>query len=181
MNMKKIILLILLSLTFSISSIAKKNKPVLKYSFELISKLNNDKAKLVSFKCSEPYDYDASFIRNFECNNETDERIFIEWENARIINSRVIFSDDRRINMDLPKADEAVSPHSNSILRDITGELFIKSDVILDLYNIKKLKQQLGYKNYVFIKIPIRFADNSVVEYEYRLTVWFETPSALKQ
>ena len=49
MNMKKIILLILLSLTFSISSIAKKNKPVLKYSFELISKLNNDKAKLVSF------------------------------------------------------------------------------------------------------------------------------------
>ncbi len=175
--MRKVLLLMLMMLTIGITASAKKPKPVIKYSLE-VSNVSSEKGKLISFDCYSPSEYSTTFIRGFQVKNETDERIFIEWENARVTNSRVIFEDDRRITMGNPKADEAISPKSRSISREITGETYIGSSFVMGLYNTKQLKKNLGSKDTTYIKIPIRFADGSVEEFELKYIVWYEMPES---
>ena len=178
--MKKVIYLMLLILMVGVTADAKKKpKPVIKYSLE-VTNMNerSEKGKLISFDCWNASEYSTTFIRGFQVKNDTDERVFIEWENARVTNSRVIFGDDRRITMGNPKADEAISPHGRSISREITGETYIGSSWVLDLYDTKQLKKNLGSKDTTYIKIPIRFADGSVEEYELKYIVWYEMPTA---
>ena len=161
--------------TIVITSSAKKNKPALKYSLE-VSNVSSNKGMLISFDCYSPSEYSTTFISGFQVKNDTDERIFIEWENARVTNSRVIFGDDRRITMGNPKADEAISPNSRSIRRNITGEIYIGSSIVIGLYDTKQLKKNIGTKDTTYIKIPIRFADGSVEEFQLEYTVWYEMP-----
>lgn len=173
--MKKYVYLILILLVTCVTASAKKPKPVIKWSLEVTNELS-DKAKLITFECRASEYYDR-FISSFHINNETDERVFIEWENARVDNSRIVFGDDNRLTMKNPKADEAVSPHSSSISRQITGERFVYSDFMLPLYRPKDLKKDLGSKNYRDVKIPIRYSDGKVVEYELKFAVWYEIPT----
>lgn len=108
-----------------------------------------------------------SFVENFKVYNNTNERIYIEWENARCDYGKVVFDDDRRINMNNAKQDEAVSPNSYSISRDITSMNRVGNDNIYPLFNEKNLKD--GKNCYVFLLIPIRFSDGTVVEYHVTL------------
>ncbi|MBR3496311.1 MAG: hypothetical protein IKH37_06235 [Prevotella sp.] len=171
---KKLFLLTMLVFAFSLSVNAKKPKPVFKYQLNVTSK-TSERGNLIIFS-AEAKDWDVSWINDFTVKNNTDERIFIEWENARVTNSRVIFGDDRRISMGNPKADEAVSAHGSSISREITGETYIGSNYVLPLFRPKKLKKNIGSKDYVFFMIPIRYGDNTVEEFELELTVWYELP-----
>lgn len=161
-------------LFLGIDAYAKKPKPVLKSKLELFS-THSGKGSLISFDCYNAWEISASFIRGFHCENKTDERVYIEWENARIFNSRIVFDDDRRITMGNPKADEAVSPNSCSIKRAITSEANVQN--VMDLFDLKGLKKNIGEKSYTSIKIPVRFADNHIEEYRLSFVVWYEMPT----
>ena len=172
-NKKTLLLVMVFSLGLSINA-KKKPKPIIKSKIEVSSK-RSDKGNLLKFN-ADASEYDNNWIKNFYINNETDERIYIEWENARVTDSRVIFSDDRRITMGNPKADEAVSAHSHSIKRDITGEWYIGSSFIIPLFVPKKLKKNLGQLDTTYFMIPIRYSDGTVEDFKLEFTVWYEMP-----
>lgn len=170
--------MLLMSMVGITANARKKPKPIIRFSLEVINmNKRSEKGKLISFSCRNAWETSTTFISGFQVENGTDERVFIEWENARIENSRVIFGDDSRITMGNPKVDEVISPHSRSISRKITGATYIKSSWISELYNSKRLKENLGSKSTTDVKIPIRFADGSVEEYELEFIVWYEMPS----
>ena len=121
--MKSLFLFFILLMSSVAAAFAKDSKPELKISLEIVS-THVDKDTLISFDCYKPSSlsqYHKSFIVGFLVNNTTNERIFIEWENARINNSRICYGDESMLSMDMPKADEAVSANSLSIKRDITA------------------------------------------------------------
>lgn len=129
------------------------------------SRLFNDK-EAVEF--SAKYFLSSSFVEFFKVYNNTNERIYIEWENARCNHGKVIFSDDRRINMNNAKQDEAVSPNSHSLSRDITSSTYVGDDYLIPLFRKKDLID--GDVGKVFLLIPIRFSDGSVTEYHITLS-----------
>lgn len=174
---KQSLLLMTLLFAFCLSVNAKK-KPIIMYQMEVISKVS-EKGKLLKFS-GEASEWDNNWVKDFSVENGTDERIYIEWENARIVNSRIIFSDDRRINMGNPKADEAISAHRSSISRDITGEIYIGDSYIIPIFRPKDLKKNIGNKHYIFITIPIRYSDNTVEDFELSFSVWYVLPPQTK-
>lgn len=141
---------------------------------ELISSHPKNKKNAIELGCfASPYN--ESFITVYLL-NRTQERVFIEWENARCLYDRVIFGDDRRITMGNPKADEAISPMSKSLIRQVTGQHLIMNDYVLPLYRVKELRNGKDAK--VSLKIPIRFVDGSVEEYHFRINLsWKVTES----
>lgn len=168
---KRFLFLMLMVFAISINVNAKK---VFKYKLEVTSELS-DRGKKIEFS-ARLAEWKSEWIQFFQVFNKTNERIFIEWENARILGDRVVFSDDRRITMNNPKADEAVSPISFSIRRDITSARKIGENYIFPLFYTKNLKKNLGEKSTIYLKIPIRYLDNTVEEFNIELTVWFEDP-----
>lgn len=175
--MKKIVCLLFVMLIMSMHVEAKKVKPIQKSSWELVSE-HSGKGKLVTFNCvltsTAP-----GFLSDFVCKNSTDERIFIEWENARLNSDKIIFGDDTRLTMRDTKADEAVSPHGNSITRQIAALKQIQPDITYALFPAsvdKVLKKELGKKGTVEVKIPIRFMDNHIEEYVLIYSIWYEMP-----
>lgn len=125
-------------------------------------------------KCSAS-SHDETFLTIY-LENCTNDRIYIEWENARCDNGKVVFGDDRRITMNNPKADEAVSSLSMSLRRGVTSADRIGSNYILPLFRIKLLKE--GLSDNVTLKIPIRFIDGSVEEYTFNVKLsWEATPN----
>lgn len=172
---KQSLLLMIMLFAFSLTVNAKKKpKPVFKFKLEVTS-TQSDRGKLIEFH-GEAKEWDENWIRNFYIRNNTNERVYIEWENARLTGSRIIYGDDRRITMGNPKADEAVSAHGSSIMRQITGETYIGSEWVIPLFRTKDLKKNLSDKDYTFIMIPIRYLDNTVEEINLTLTVWYELP-----
>ena len=176
-KMKKLLCFILVLFTACSIVNAKKVKPIQKTSFEVVSE-HSEKGKQITFNCFiSPL---APAFLSFECINNTDERIFIEWENARLRNDKIIFGDDSRITMTNPKADEAVSAHGSSIVRDIAGLGHIRTDLNVALFPgsvDKELKKEIGKKGTVEVKIPIRFMDNHVEEFLLIYSIWYEMPS----
>jgi len=172
---KRTLLLMMMAFTFCLYVNAKKKpKPILKSKIEVISK-RSEKGTLLKFY-AEAYDWDNTWIKYFYIENGTDERIYIEWENARVTNSRVVFGDDRRISMGNPKADEAVSVHNRSIMRDITGETYIGRRTLLPLYEPEQLKKNIGQSDTTYLLIPIRYSDGTVEDFKLAFTVWYEMP-----
>lgn len=140
----------------------------------LISNHSEERKKSVELKCSAS-SYDETFLTIYLVNC-TNDRIYIEWENARCDNGKVVFGDDRRITMNNPKADEAVSSLSMSLRRGVTSADRIGSDYNLPLFRIKLLKE--GLSDNVTLKIPIRFMDGSVEEYTFNVKLsWEATPN----
>lgn len=140
----------------------------------LISSHSEERKKSVELKCSAS-SYDETFLTIYLVNC-TNDRIYIEWENARCDNGKVVFGDDRRITMNNPKADEAVSSLSMSLRRGVTSADRIGSDYILPLFRIKLMKE--GFSDNVTLKIPIRFMDGSVEEYTFNVKLsWEATPN----
>ena len=111
---------------------------------------------------------------NIYVKNNTKERIYIEWENARCNSGRIVFSDDRRITMNNAKQDESVSAYSYSLTREITSQSRVMDDYLIPLYKREDLIK--GETSKVYLLIPIRFSDGTVVDYHVNLTYKW-TPS----
>lgn len=168
----------LVLLTTGVSMEAKKVKPVKKTSWELVSN-HSEKGMLITFDCDSTRE-SPKFLSNFVCENGTDERIYIEWENARMKGDRIVFGNDSRTSMRNPKTDEAVSPHRTSIIRKIASVNQVHSDYMANIVywsREKELMKELGQKESVEIVIPIRFVDNHVEEYRFVFSMWYEKPT----
>lgn len=111
---------------------------------------------------------------NIYVRNNTKERVYIEWENARCNSGRIVFSDDRRITMNNAKQDESVAAYSSSITREITSQSRVMDDYLIPLYKREDLIK--GEKSRVYLLIPIKFSDGTVVDYHVNLTYKW-TPS----
>ena len=169
------LLLFVVLITFSLSIAAKKKpKPIFKYKIEVTS-TPSEKGQQITFDAYGS-EYLGYWIRNFVVKNNTDERIYIEWENSRLDGSRIVFGDDSYISMRNPKADEAVSAHSTSISREISGEKKIDLDYQLEIYDVRYLKKNAGMKDNTYIKIPIRYMDGTIEEFDIKFSAWFELP-----
>ena len=172
---KKSLFLMIMVFAFSFSVNAKKKpKPIFKSQLEVKTTKPSERSNLIIFE-AEAREYDENFIKDFQVENKTDDRIYIEWENARIDGGKVVFGDDRFITKDNPKADEAVSSHSKSLSRDITYNT--SGDYLIPLFRVKELKKDIGTKRHMFLTIPIRYMDNTIDEFEVTMAVWFELPS----
>lgn len=118
---------------------------------------------------------DGDFISIYVKNN-TNDRIYIEWENARCNSGRVVFDDDRRITMNNAKQDEAISAYGYSLTKHITSQSYVLDDYLLPLY--KKDDLIKGLRKNVYLLMPIKFSDGKVIDYhvtiEYR---WEAEPS----
>lgn len=171
--MKKAILLILLfSTCFSVISEAKKPKRIFRYTLELINK-PSEKGKLISFNgtCS---DYNQYFVTDFQVTNNTDERIYIEWQNARFGGNQIAFGTDTRLTLSQPKPDEVVYANSSSISRSITGQNFILSDMQYVYLPYSRIYKNVGEKAYLEIIIPIRYSDGKEDDFKLMITAWYE-------
>ncbi len=73
----------------------------------------------VSFNFFPIHDYDGYYYIEVEITNKTDNRLYIEWENARINGSKVVFSEDRKLFMNNKKEDEVVVGGEKSEKRKI--------------------------------------------------------------
>lgn len=98
--------------------------------------------------------YSDLFLR-VEIENKTNDRISIEWENSRLDNNKVVFSDDTRLTMRNEKADEVVIAHSKTH-KDITGSNHILSSKVSKITTKSKIKKQ---ENTSVLILPIRQGD----------------------
>jgi hypothetical protein len=143
---------------------------------ELTSYHSDDKKNAVELS----WCYASSYFNNFVTvyfRNRTNERIYIEWENARCNFDKVVFGDDKRITMGNAKQDEAVSAHSSSLTRDVTSRRNILSNYIIPLYDVKKI--QSGEDDSVYLMIPVRFADGTIEEYSFRIRLFWQAENAV--
>lgn len=148
----------------------KKPKKLFKYNIEIVSK-TNVKSDSIDFCCN-LYEF-GKWLNSFVVTNNTNERIYVEWENARIANGKIIFGDDSKLTMRNPKTDEAISSNSNSIKRDITS-LNIYESLFGNLFHYLNLKKEVGTKETIMVLIPIKFADNNVDDIKINVSAWYE-------
>lgn len=173
MKTKKLFLtLIMFLLAFSVSAKPKKPKKVFHYGIEVVSDVS-ERGKQISFNCF-CYDMSMTWVKNFQITNNLDERISIEWENARFANSKVVFGDDSKLTMRNPKADEVITAKGNSIQRDITGLDRIDGNAqSWFLFPYNELKKNPGEKGTLDLIIPIKYSDNSVEDLKVQISVWY--------
>lgn len=124
---------------------------------------NTNADNLVTFRASGNA-YDGSYVSYFRMDNNTGERVYIEWENARLDGGKVVFDSDTRLTMGNPKADEAVSAHSHSIMRNLTSMNKVTSDSIRPIYEVSELKK--GKTRIASLNIPVKFSNGKVIEYK---------------
>lgn len=104
----------------------------------------------------------TEYFMMIEVKNKTKERFYIEWENARLNGGKVVFDDDSRLLMGIPKSDEAVPGESSSLRKGITSanKMYDSSIGYLD-------RSKRDHPCEIDIILPIRFKDKTV---DYKLT-----------
>lgn len=184
----KISFLLIAVICVAVSATAKPKKPkkVFKYKLEMVS-TPSDKGKDITFYCSISDRAFKEFVDSFTVINGTDKRIYIEWENARFKDSKVVFGSDSKLTMRNPKADEAVSAKSKSIQQSITSLAFLDGEsggawawagYKGQLLPFIELKKNPGKTASLDILIPIKYEDNSVEDFKLRITGWYEEKDA---
>ena len=108
--------------------------------------------------------------------NKRDERIYIEWENARTNGEKVMFGDDTRLTVKNTKSDESIPSNSVSLTRSLYKENpLYSSNSSFYSYALAIHKEIVGLKKLggtvVSILLPIRFADNTTKDYKFRILV----------
>lgn len=117
--------------------------------------------------------YDGSFFR-INISNQTNGRIYVEWDNARIDNNKVLFSDDRPITMNLKKEDEVIMAGGSIYNKEITHKgKYYDSMGLLPLFKEKEMKKNNRAYNYNLI-LPIRLADGSIKDYAFKIKVFWK-------
>ena len=110
-------------------------------------------------------DYDGIYFIGITVKNNTANRIYIEWENARINGSKVVFSDDSRLLMSNVKSDEVVVSGEKSETKKIMPKDNVHDNHLLALFR---------YNNDRSIDIPIILPiryDNNIVDYKFSINL----------
>lgn len=163
------LLLSLLLVCFSFYSFAQKGHFVTRITFPKSLEIGEDyedKKNKVEFVFLASYGDITFYMYN---NNR--ERVYIEWENAKMNHSRIVFGDDSRLTMSRTKADEAVMGFSSSETRDIYPQSYVSSDFVIPIYDTEKVSG--GEKASFSVVIPIRFEDGRVIDYNIHIDVLY--------
>ena len=107
--------------------------------------------------------------------NKLDDRIFIEWENARTNHDKVIFGTDSRLTYRNKKEDESVSSKSSSISHCFYCEnpmAALGGNWAMPVYThgILKLEEKNCMVDFV---LPVRFPDGKTKEYKLYVKVMY--------
>lgn len=96
-----------------------------------------------------------------EIENKTDERIYVEWENARIKDGKVIFGNDSPLTMSREKPDEAIAK-GGKCKKEISSNHYYSSSTsgLLPIVYKKTIKKK-GFQ-LVDINIPIKYKGESI-------------------
>ena len=97
--------------------------------------------------------FNSSFI-SIIIDNKTKDRVYIEWENARLNGSNLAFSNDRKILLNNPKQDEVVHSQTQSILREIMRRDFAEEGFFPQIENGTLI-------------LPVRIGNHTI---DYKLT-----------
>lgn len=120
-----------------------------------------------------------------QIHNKSDQRVYIEWQGARINEEEIAFGSDAAITFRDSKPDESVYSKSYSVSR----ELFAKSQFSKEAYfnpltgergskyvisdHSLSCKQLMRWNHRMSIIIPIRFADNTTRDYRFDIIGYF--------
>ena len=108
--------------------------------------------------------------------NKLDERIFIEWENARTNGNKVIFGTDNRLSMNNKKEDEAVSSKAFSISRSFYCEnplAALGGAWAMPVYTHGILKIEEEDYCLATFTLPIRLPDGKTKDYRINAKVMY--------
>lgn len=151
-KMKKIILLMTI-LLFGVANAKAKDIIVSVVVDGVEMAAYEDSIVKVNFSMS----WGTSFL-SIEVENKTDERVYIEWENARFNNAKLVFDDDSRLSMKNEKADEVVIAHSNTKKR-VTSKKYVL-DSSLKPITKKSIIKKNGYDSAQII-LPMKYKDKN--------------------
>ena len=168
--MKKVLFLVLAVLfVFPFSMKAKKPKLKLTADIELESK-HEDDANKVRFRIDDYMFFNSCYVEGFRVWNGTGQRIYIQWEDARLAYGKVCFDGDTPLTYQNPKADESVFNNSFSVSRKLFSASHISSfdNSIMPLYDARSLKKN-GGSAIVRLDLPIKFSDNHVELYKIKI------------
>lgn len=169
--MKKFMFLVTVSMLFA-TSLFGQERPINKL---MLSPIRSEELAFEDDLCRIRFDYRESngmiYVQVF---NKTGKRAYIEWENARLDGARVVFGDDRRINMGNAKADEAIPAKSASINRDILSERWVGAETISNPVSPAIVRGRGG--NELTAVIPVRFGEGETIDYQFRFAIFSYNP-----
>ncbi|GEM_PF-2752968 len=110
------------------------------------------------------YSYDGYYFIGITVNNKTEQRIHIEWDNARINGSKVVFDDDRKLFLNNSKSDEVIISGEKSEYRSIMPKDNVRDYGLYPLFS----NNSNGFRNIPII-LPIRFKNDDVVDYKFTI------------
>ena len=93
--------------------------------------------------------------------NKTNERIYIEWENARISDRQICFGTDNAFSFNNTKSDEVV--HSKSSSQKEVGRR-VDPEYMGPLFHESSLKN--GGRSVNSIIIPIKYPSGKIIDYK---------------
>lgn len=178
--MKKLIFLFIIFAAMLSSCSPKLYRGSVICNVELVSEHSSDRVNAISLNVHhETSDLEYPYPHNYhtiavQMLNNTDYRLFIEWEHSRInldVSGLHNYNIGYLINDEKIKVDEAISPNLYSLNRYIICAPDTPNN-LMSFYDIHKLRQ--GTTEEYFLKIPIRFPDGSVEEYIYRLKFYWQ-------
>lgn len=112
---------------------------------------------------------DATII--ISINNKSANRIYIEWQNARMNGDEVGFGSDSATSFRYVKPDEAVSPNSASVLRSVFAKNQFSVEEFLNEHPLSRRNIVMNEgSSFSTISIPIRFDEKSYKEYQFDIT-----------
>lgn len=161
MNMKRFLIFAFLLMPLAIN--ARGYKLIMKEPVQREDCVYNDWSVVISFEWSEYKNYGITV----NIKNESDSRIYVEWENARIEDEPICFGNDNSFTYRDRKADEVV--HAGSTCKRFIAR---QSEMEIDgreLFYTKYVNAygEAGCRDFI---IPIRIGDE-VRDYKFKLTV----------
>lgn len=162
---------------FCLTTVFGQERPIHKL---MLSPIRSEELKFEDDSCKISFDYrESNGAIYVQVYNKTGKRAYIEWENARLDGSRIVFGDDRRITMGNAKADEAIPANNSSINRDILAEAWVGSDYISNPVSPAKVKGRGGQD--LNIIIPVRFGEGETIDYQFRVAIFSYNPVDIEQ
>ena len=98
--------------------------------------------------------YDNCSFLHVMISNNTNERIAVEWENAKIFGDQVCFDNDSRLTMGRAKQDEVIMK-GDYISKNLLPKGNVLSSRVMPLFQTKPLKK--GETRGTYVTIPVKY------------------------
>ncbi len=147
-------------------AIAKKPKNV---RLAIVSPQYKDPAVFQDDNVTFEFSWDSSDIGvNVKISNNTDSRIYIEWENSRLDDEPICFGSDNSFTYRDQKPDEVV--HSGSYSKRFVARKSQFENEYRRLFYWDSTFKKYGESSAVPIIIPVKIGDN-VTDYSFQIKV----------